>query len=166
MGVCLGGIKNTPIRDTPKMAVRDKLTALQVQKAKPKNKNYKLSDGSGLYLYVMTTGSKYWRMKYRFNNKEKLLALGIYDLSKRDKHLSLEEARRKRDDAKILLRDGKDPSVEKRKQKLLNKVIVETTFESVARDWHRVKSSKWSEGHAQDVLNSLEVDIFPRTLKN
>ena len=143
------------------MANKDKLTALQVQKAKPKNKNYKLSDGGGLYLHVMSSGSKYWRLKYRIHAKEKVLALGIYDPSKRDKHLSLEEARSKRDEAKIHLRDDKDPGIEKRKKRLLSKVKAENTFESVAREWHKVKSPRWTEGHADDVIKSLEVDIFP-----
>jgi integrase len=145
------------------MAGNNKLTALQVQKAKPKQKNYKLSDGGGLYLHVMSTGSKYWRLKYRIHGKEKVLALGIYDPAKRDRHLSLDEARTKRDEAKILLREGRDPGIEKRKEKLLRKVISETTFESVARDWHKFTAQKknWTEGHTADVIKSLEVDIFP-----
>ena len=143
------------------MAGHNKLTALKIQRAKSKVKNYKLSDGGGLYLYVMSTGSKYWRLKYRIHGKEKLLALGIFDQSKMDKHLSLEQARVKRDNAKIMLRDGKDPSIEKRKEKLLRKVRAERNFESVARDWHRFKSSRWTKGHQLDVLKSLQVEIFP-----
>lgn len=144
------------------MAGQNKLTALKVQRAKPRKKNYKLSDGGGLYLFVMATGAKYWRLKYRIHGKEKLLALGIFDPNKMDKHLNLEQARESRDKAKTLLRDGKDPSLEKRKEKLLRKVNAERNFVSVARDWHRVKSPRWSDGHQQDVLKSLEVEIFPQ----
>ncbi|ABG12350.1 hypothetical protein CH58_3229 [Yersinia pestis Antiqua] len=55
-----------------------KLNARQVETAKPKDKAYKLADGGGLYLLVNTNGSRYWRLKYRFAGKEKLLALGVY----------------------------------------------------------------------------------------
>jgi len=56
----------------------DKLTAMQVKQAKPDNKTYRLYDGLGLYLEVRPNGSKYWRMKFRFAGKEKLLAIGVY----------------------------------------------------------------------------------------
>lgn len=57
-----------------------KLTARQVETVKPQNKDFKLSDGGGLYLLVKTTGSKYWRLKYRIAGKEKLLAIGTFPL--------------------------------------------------------------------------------------
>jgi hypothetical protein len=60
--------------DTPKM----KLTARQISTAKPQDKPYKLSDGGGMYLLVNPNGSRYWRLKYRYAGKEKLLALGVY----------------------------------------------------------------------------------------
>lgn len=55
-----------------------KLNARQVETAKPKEKPYKMADGGGLYLLVKTNGSRYWRLKYRIDGKEKLLALGVY----------------------------------------------------------------------------------------
>lgn len=55
-----------------------RLTNTACKNAKPKEKAYKLADGGGLYLEVMPNGSKYWRLKYRFVNKEKRLALGVY----------------------------------------------------------------------------------------
>jgi hypothetical protein len=58
-----------------------KLTEMQVKKSKPKATPYKIADGGGMYLEVMPNGSKYWRMKYRFNGKEKRLAMGVYDAS-------------------------------------------------------------------------------------
>lgn len=73
-----------------------KLTARQVETAKPKDKSYKLSDGGGLYLEVTASGSRYWRLKYRYGGKEKRLAFGVYP------EVSLAEARDKRDVAKRL----------------------------------------------------------------
>lgn len=84
-----------------------KLTNVQIKNAYPKDKPYKLSDGRGLYLLVHNNGSKYWRMAYRFNNKQKDLALGVYP------HISLLEARKKCDHAKELLSQNIDPSQEK-----------------------------------------------------
>lgn len=72
--------------------------------AKPTDKAQKLSDAGGLYLLVHPNGSKYWRLKYRFLGKEKVLAIGIYP------QVTLSEARTSRDDAKKLLTNGKDPS--------------------------------------------------------
>ncbi len=77
-----------------------KLTARQVDTCKPKEKDYKLSDGGGLYLLVKQSGSKYWRLKYRINHKEKLLALGVYP------DTSLAEARKKREEANKLIAEG------------------------------------------------------------
>ena len=71
----------------------DKLTELGVRKAKPSSKPKKLSDGGGLFLLLHPNGSKYWRMKYRFIGKEKLLAIGVWP------EVSLTEARKKRNEA-------------------------------------------------------------------
>ena len=86
----------------------DKLTELGVHKAKPGSKPKKFTDGRGLYLLLHPNGSKYWRMKYRFMGKEKLLALGVWP------EVSLTEARKKRNEAKLILKSGKDPSVDKK----------------------------------------------------
>lgn len=74
------------------------LTNTAVQNAKPKEKSYRLFDGGGLYLEVMKTGAKYWRMKYRFPGKEKRLAIGVFP------EISLKIAREKREEAKIISR--------------------------------------------------------------
>ncbi|HFO6081300.1 TPA: tyrosine-type recombinase/integrase [Escherichia coli] len=88
------------------------LTARQVETARPKEKDYKLSDERGLYLLVKTTGARYWRLKYRIAGKEKKLALGVYP------DVSLAEARIKRDDARKIISEGGDPGEKKRKEKL------------------------------------------------
>lgn len=90
-----------------------KLTVKQIDSSKPKEKDYKLSDGGGLYLLVKTNGGKYWRLKYRIDGKEKLLAIGIYPT------VTLADARRKRDDAKRLLVEGIDPNQQPKEQKLV-----------------------------------------------
>ena len=80
------------------------LTDIFIKKSKPKDKPYKISDSGGLYLLVHPNTGKYWRLKYRFHGKEKLLALGVYP------ELSLLEARKQRDQAKKILANGNDPS--------------------------------------------------------
>ncbi|GAB2886096.1 site-specific integrase [Paraburkholderia jirisanensis] len=86
------------------------LTDVAVRSAKPREKSYKLTDGEGMYLEVSPNGSKYWRLKYRFGDKEKRLALGVYPA------VSLLAARKARDKAKDLLRAGVDPMEEKKRE--------------------------------------------------
>ena len=69
------------------------LTDIKVKTAKPKDKPYKLADGGGMYLLINTNGSKYWRMKYRFAGKEKMLSIGVYP------DVTLADAREKRSEA-------------------------------------------------------------------
>ena len=88
-----------------------KLTASKVKSAKPSAKAYKLADGAGMYLLVHPSGAKYWRLKYRIVGKEKLLALGVYP------EVSLAEARLRRENARSLIKDGRDPGVAKQLQK-------------------------------------------------
>lgn len=87
-----------------------KLNARQVDAAKPREKAYKLADGAGLYLEVVPSGSRYWRMKYRFNGKEKRMAFGVYPA------VSLAQARALRDEAKKKLAEGIDPSLPRKKK--------------------------------------------------
>lgn len=131
------------------------LTDTEIRKAKPGDKPRKMSDGGGLYLAVSPTGSKLWRMKYRFADKENVLSFGPYP------EVTLAEARAKRDEARALLRDGQNPSIEKRKQKAAAIFDTGTTFEAVAREWHDENKSKWTAVHCYDVLHSLERDVFP-----
>jgi len=87
------------------------LTDSAIKVAKPKDSPYKLTDGQGLYLEVTPNGSKLWRLKYRFDGKEKRLALGAYPA------VSLQQARQRRTDARELLAQGADPSAEKKAAK-------------------------------------------------
>jgi len=131
------------------------LSDVKARKAASRDRDYKLADDKGLFLLVRKTGSKLWRMKYRHAGKEKLLSFGAYP------EVSLAEARERRDAARAQLREGLDPSIEKKRAKLAAKSDAALTFESVARDWHSLQKDRWVPKHADDVITSLERDIFP-----
>lgn len=132
-----------------------KLTARQVDTAKPKEKPYKLSDGGGLYLEVATSGSRYWRLKYRYAGKEKRLAFGVYP------EVSLAEARDKREAAKKVLAAGNDPGEVKKAEKIAQKLGFENTFEAIAREWHQVRADRWSLRYREEIIDTFEKDVFP-----
>ena len=131
------------------------LTDAKIRALKPADRAYKTSDGGGLYLHVKPNGSKLWRMKYRFEGKERLLSIGPYPA------YSLKEARDSRDAARDLLGRGMDPSQAKKADKRARKLAADNSFESVGREWHAQRKARWSEKHAQQVLRSLELNIFP-----
>lgn len=132
-----------------------KLTARQISTAKPTEKPYKLSDGGGLYLLVNPNGSRYWRMKYRYAGKEKLLSIGVYP------DVTLAEARDKRTEAKRMLAAGEDPSEVKQAAREAKSLAVNNSFELLALEWHEHKKTNWSSGYADDILEYLRKDIFP-----
>jgi len=117
------------------------LTDTKVRSIKSREKSYKIDDGRGLFLGVNPTGSKYWRLKYHFGDKEKLLSLGIYP------DVTLADARRKRDDARKLLADDIDPGLAKQLKKRVKKLVAENSLESIAREWHIRFASKWTPEH-------------------
>lgn len=134
------------------------LTDIQIKKAKPKEKDYKLSDSEGLFLLVTTRGGKRWRFKYRFGGKEKLLALGTYP------DITLQEARTKLRKARNMLANGYDPGAERRALKeaqVRQTVIAENTFEVVAREWLNKFTGTWTPRHAETVISRLKRDVFP-----
>ncbi|WP_439618350.1 tyrosine-type recombinase/integrase [Shinella sp.] len=131
------------------------LTDAQIKKAKPAEKAYRLVDGNGLHLFVTPSGGKLWRYRYKVEGVEKLLSLGQYPL------VSLLEARAARDDAKSNQRAGHDPSIVKKIKKLTGARSGKATFEELAREWHALQKPRWVERHADDVLYSLERDVFP-----
>jgi len=133
----------------------DKLTELGVRKAKPSSKPKKFSDGGGLFLLLHPSGSKYWRMKYRFMGKEKLLAFGVWP------EVSLTEARKKRNEAKQLLKSGKDPSAAKKNLKLSQRVAQSNTFGSVTEEWLEIKQKEWKSPYFDDVKSSIEIHLLP-----
>jgi integrase len=131
-----------------------KLTNLAVQNAKAKEAAYKLSDGHGMFLLITSTGSKYWRLKYRFAGKEKLLALGTYP------EVSLSDARDKRFKARKLLQNGTDPGADKQEKKLEAKYRGRNTFKAVAEEWFEHSKGKWTPDHAYRVRRRLEMHAF------
>lgn len=131
------------------------LTDTEVRNAKPGDKPIKLFDGGGLFLHITPAKKRYWRLKFRFGGKEKLLALGVYP------DVGLKEARDRRDEAKRLLGEGIDPSVERRVQKLATIERAANSFEAVAREWHTKYAPGWSESNAKKVMGRLENDVFP-----
>ena len=134
------------------------LTDTSIKSAKTKDKPLKLFDGGGLFLLVTPAGGKWWRLKYRFRGKEKLLALGIYPA------VSLKEARKRRDEAKELLASGVDPSVQKQEERAAvqaEQQKQESTLELVAREWYDKHLASWTPAYSVKVLAQMERDIFP-----
>lgn len=133
------------------------LTVPACKNAKPREdgKPLRLSDEKGMYLEVMPTGAKYWRLKYRFNGKEKRLALGVFP------EVGLADAREKREEARRLLAEGIDPSEHRKVAKACGRLNAENSFEAVAREWFAKYQPTWSAGHASRIIRRLERDIFP-----
>ncbi|QZY80893.1 tyrosine-type recombinase/integrase [Klebsiella sp. CTHL.F3a] len=132
-----------------------KLTIRQIDTQKPRDKAFKLSDGGGLYLLVNPNGSRYWRLKYRFAGKEKLLAVGVYP------DVTLAQARNRREEAKKLLGEGKDPAQERKLDKLSRQIEVESSFEAIAREWYKRRFDNWSVSYREEMMRTFEKDVFP-----
>lgn len=132
-----------------------KLNDVAVRKAKPEAKSYKMADGGGMYLEVMPNGSKYWRLKYRFNGKEKRLAFGVYPT------VSLSMARDRLAEAKKLLASDIDPGENKKATKQSKQTNATNSFEVVSREWAALHMADKSESHQLRTLRRLEVYLFP-----
>lgn len=135
----------------PKMS----LSTPKLRNIKPSDKIQRLYDEKGLYLEVTPKGKTWWRFKYRFNDKEKRISLGVYP------DVGLAIARDRRDESRKLIANGIDPSEHR---KVMKKVELERTsnsFEAVAREWFVKHSQNWVENHANRIIQRLERDIFP-----
>jgi integrase len=122
------------------------LTALAIKAAKGRDKQYKLADSGGLHLLVLPSGQRYWRMNYRYLGRYKTLAFGVWP------DVGLADARAKRDDARKLLANGRDPSEQNKLDKIAASVAAANTFKAVAEEWY-VKAEK--EGLAPATLNKI-----------
>ena len=131
------------------------LTDTAVRKAKCGAKPYKLPDEKGLFLLVHPNGSKYWRHKYRYLGKEKLLSYGVYP------DVGLKDAREKRDESRRLLTQGVDPGENKKAVKAAKVLRASNSFEVVAREWFEKHRETWAVGHADKIIRRLEKDVFP-----
>jgi len=147
------GIPKTEESAMPKRIVP--LSDIQVSKAKPKDKDYNLFDGGGLYLLVTTTGGKLWRMKYRFEGKERRIAFGSYP------EISLADARRRKEEARKLVANGTDPANAKKAQKQAGEDRAANSFEVIAREWYGAFQDQWTPGHATKLLSRMERELFP-----
>lgn len=131
------------------------LTDSGVRNAQPKDKPYRLPDSKGLYLQVTPTGGRLWRMKYRYQKKEKLLSIGQYP------SVSLAEARRRRDTAKEQLAEGIDPGAVKQESKRSADRTAGRTFEAVAREWFQRKEGSVVGTYASRIWTRVEQDLLP-----
>jgi integrase len=127
------------------------LTNTAISAAKPREKPWKLFDEKGLYLHIRPDGGRWWRFKYRFAGKEKLLSLGIFP------EVSLKQARDKRDAMRSDVANGVDPGVKRQVEKRADA----DTFEAVAREWFRTNLPKWKGSYSDKILRRLEIYIFP-----
>lgn len=131
------------------------LTDTAIRKAKPEAKQKKMFDERGLFLIISPKGGKWWRLKYRFNKKEKSLSLGVYP------DVSLKDARERRDEARKQLAAGIDPGAHRKAQKEARTEQAANSFEVIAREWFTKHTTNWSESHATRIIRRLERDIFP-----
>lgn len=123
----------------------------QLKTAKPSDKPYKIAIENSMYMLVNPSGAKYFRLKYHFNGKEKLLALGVYP------EVSLKQARLERDKAKILLSQGVDPLVDK--QEVKETTIID--FKYVAREWLASTAHTVNTQTHQKKISHFERLVFP-----
>lgn len=130
------------------------LSEVKVRTTKPGKKPYKLFDGGGLFLLVTPSGGKLWNFKYRFDNKEKKLALGPYP------EISLLDARQRRDEARRQIAHNIDPVAVRKAQKQAKTEELET-FEVIGREWHAKFTQTWTPGHTTTIMSRLERDLFP-----
>lgn len=138
------------------------LNPKQIDNAKPKEKNYPLFDGAGLYLEISPKGSKLWRMKFRLNGKAGLLSFGKYP------DVSLQQARKKRDEARKLIAADIDPREAKKEQErqqmeqeTAKALHDENTFQKIALRLHSSKKGRTTEDYRNTMLRQFELHLFP-----
>ena len=125
------------------------LTDTHIRSLKPDLRPRKYFDGGGLFLFIPTSGSKLWRMAYRFDGKSKLLSFGEYPA------VSLKDARERREDAKRMLSRGIDPSDHKRQMRQARATAERDSFQNIAREWHETRMAEFSEKHQGTVMYRL-----------
>lgn len=147
------------------------LTDTAIRNAKSADRPAKLFDERGLFLIVTPSGGKWWRFRYKFDGKEKLLSLGVYpDVPLASRVIKDEEtgttrkikgARELRDEARELLAQGIDPGENRKAQKATKQNRAANSFEVVAREWYSKYRPSWSEAHGERIIRRLERDVFP-----
>lgn len=158
--------------ELPQMALTDTLIKANTHKDADGNARvapYKLYDEKGLFLLVTPNGGKWWRLKYQFDGKEKLLSLGTYPevplagkwQDPKTKKIWLDGARDKRDKARELIASGVDPSENRKNVKATDKLNTANSFELVAREWAKSYFTNKTESHQERTIRRLESYIFP-----
>jgi integrase len=132
------------------------LTDPKVRQAKVEAKAYKLTDEKGLFLLVHPNGSKYWRHKYRYAGKEKLISYGVYP------EVTLAEARRARDESRRLLRENVDPSRLRQTARATLEREAQNTFRALAAEWFEKQRPTWAKTTADKRLALINNDLNPR----
>ena len=131
------------------------LTDTAIRAIKPTSKTAKYFDGGGLYLEVAPSGGKWWRLKYRFQGKEKRISLGTYPT------IGLKEARERREDTKKILANGIDPSAQRQAIKASITSIDQDSFEVVTREWFDKHVVNLAPSYSKKVRSLFERQIFP-----
>ncbi|BCT93128.1 integrase [Lysobacter helvus] len=136
-----------------------KLADLKIRNAKPAEKPYKLSGGHGFCVVVNPDGAKYFRLRYHFGGKEKMLSLGVYP------EVSLKEAEASAVQARSLLRQGVNPSEERRARKLALRHVEAHTFGYAAAQWVDHNTPRWKPATLEKVQQYLDKDLLPPLAK-
>ncbi len=131
------------------------LSDTAIRKIKPTGKPFKMADERGLHLLVTPSGGKLWRLKYRFEGKEKLISFGAYP------DVPLVRAREKRDEARRILADGIDPSEHRKAHQAMRAEVNGNTFEAIAREWYSKQLRSWSPRQAVKVSGLFEKNLYP-----
>jgi len=131
------------------------LTDTVVRTSRASATRQKLSDGGGMYLEISPQGGKWWRLKYRFNGKEKLLSLGTYP------EVSLKQARERREAERKRLAEGIDPAEYRKATQHARLERSANSFEAIGREWCAKMTPTWAPSHGPAILRRLEVDVFP-----
>src|SRR3546814_17164282 len=129
------------------------LNDAKLRNAKPRDKAYKLTDSHSLYLLVKPSGGKLWRWNYAYDGMQKSMNFGIYPM------VSLVQAREKRNEARAILDEGKDPAIVKKLTIEANRKAAECTFKKIEKEWKEMLKSKWASAHANYVIRILDSDI-------
>ena len=132
------------------------LTDVSLRNAKPREKRYKLFDGKGLYLEVYPEGGRYWRLKYRLAGKEKRFAIGVYP------EIRIARAREVALAAREQVRQGLDPTTEKKIAKARNVEDRQNTFEVIAIEWVAKHTGSWAASYSEKVRGILNANLYPR----
>lgn len=148
------GYKNSLIPTSPQAPCPSSTTPPCAAKPTP-GKTTRLYDTGGLYLDISPTGSKAWRLKYRYNGRENRISLGTYPM------VSLKEARQQRDDARRQLLQGINPSAERKARRQQEQIDATNSFQTQALEWFDRQKSRWVESHTRDVERRLQANLFP-----